>query len=64
MPPIEPTYLVTEIANMITNFGKEEMQVLYWLVKEEKKRYTFLEWQAIDSLMEFQYGRLREERKK
>ncbi len=40
---IQPTYSVLEIHDMVGNLDREGLELLYWLVNEEKRRYGSFE---------------------
>ena len=40
---LQPTYSVLEIHDIVGNLDREGLQILSWLVNEEKKRYGAFE---------------------
>lgn len=54
----EPTYLVHEIVEMVGFFGRSEMEVLVWLIEEERDRYDNRQFFYLRMVIAHRYGEI------
>ncbi len=53
-----PTYSFDEIEKFISDLNEQELEILNWLVEDEKRRYTKSEYNSLKGMIVWRMGEI------